>query len=256
MINKTPQSGRSRGIYLLPNLFTLTALFSGFYAIIAAMKGDFSTTAVAILIAMVMDTLDGRVARLTNTQTNFGAELDSLSDMVCFGIAPALFLYSWGLHNLGKLGWLAAFIYAAAVALRLARFNTQQDDNKRYFKGLPCPAGASVVTSLIWCLSQFDMSNLFLYIFVAVVAVCVAGLMISNLLFESFKQINLKNKVPFVVLLVVLLILVFVSVDPPMVWLIISTLYACSGPVSWGCRRWRKRKHKLTLDHTSSSTDN
>lgn len=242
-MNRLNQAPRGRGIYLLPNLFTLSALFAGFYAIIAAMKGNYDNTAIAILVAMLMDTLDGRVARLTNTQTAFGAELDSLSDMVCFGIAPALFLYVWGLSALGKVGWLVAFIFAAAVALRLARFNVQHDTaDKRYFKGLPCPAGASVITSLIWSLYEYDLGNRATYIIVAVVAVGVAALMISNLLFHSFKNIDLKNKVPFVVILLILVIFVLVSVDPPLVWLGISGAYASSALVFWGWRRWRKHR--------------
>jgi CDP-diacylglycerol--serine O-phosphatidyltransferase len=142
---KTPQ----RGIYLLPNLLTTAALFAGFYSIVAAMKGHFESAAIAIFVAMIADGLDGRVARLTHTQSEFGAEYDSLSDMAAFGIAPALVVYSWSLSSLGKLGWLAAFLYAAATALRLARFNTQVSD-KEYFQGLPSPSAAGAIASIIW----------------------------------------------------------------------------------------------------------
>src|SRR3990167_9105499 len=149
-----------RGIYLLPNLFTTAALFAGFYAIVAAMKGFYETAAIAIFIGIIADGLDGRVARLTSTQTAFGAQYDSLSDMASFGIAPALVMYSWSLIYLGKLGWLAAFIYAASTALRLARFNTQVIEDKRYFQGLPSPSAAGVLASLVWMGSTYELQGL------------------------------------------------------------------------------------------------
>src|SRR3989338_749637 len=149
--NQSPNTTSPRSIYLLPNLFTTAALFVGFYSIVAAMKGYFDIAAMAVFVAMIADGLDGRVARLTNTQTAFGAQYDSLSDMVAFGVAPALVVYSWSLSYLGKLGWLAAVLYTAATALRLARFNAQPHDyDKRYFQGLPCPAAAGVIAGMVW----------------------------------------------------------------------------------------------------------
>src|SRR5580698_8220938 len=149
---------QSRGIYLLPNLFTTAALFAGFYAVMAAMKGYFDSAAIAIFVAMILDSLDGRVARMTNTQTAFGAQYDSLSDMVAFGVAPALIVYSWSLFSLGKLGWLIAFLYTAGTALRLARFNTQSHDtDKRYFQGLPSPAAAGVIAGLVWLGNTYEL---------------------------------------------------------------------------------------------------
>lgn len=231
-----------RGIYLLPNLFTVTALFAGFYAIVAAIKGHFDNAGIATFVAMVMDTLDGRVARLTNTQTAFGAELDSLSDMVCFGLAPALIVYTWALGSFGKAGWLIAFVFAVSVALRLARFNSQIDTvDKRYFKGLPCTAGAPVLVALVWSLDQYGFNNLTAYISIAVVSVIISVLMISNVPYHSFKDFDLKNKVPFVVILLIVLFFVLISVDPPLVWLASFSIYALSGPLFW-LWRWRKKK--------------
>src|SRR5438045_7871369 len=150
---------RRRGIFLLPNLFTTAALFAGFYAIVQAMNGRFDQSAVAIFVAMVLDGLDGRVARLTRTQSAFGAEYDSLSDMVSFGVAPALVVYEWSLKGMGKLGWLAAFVYCAGAALRLARFNTQLDvADKRYFQGLPSPSAAALVSGMVWVMVEREVS--------------------------------------------------------------------------------------------------
>lgn len=232
---------RNRGIYLLPNLFTLTALFAGFYAIVAAMKGYFDNAAIAVFVAMIMDALDGRVARLTHTQTPFGAELDSLSDMVSFGVAPALIVYTWGLSSLGKTGWLIAFIFTAAVALRLARFNTQTESgDKRYFNGLPSPAGAALVVSLVWCLQEFSYTGIGLRVLVSVLSVLTSLLMVSNIRYYSFKDFDLKNKVPFVAILCIVLFFVLISVDPPTVLFILSSIFALSGPALW---LWRHRKH-------------
>lgn len=228
---------RGKGIYLIPNLFTLTALFSGFYAIIAAMKGHFDHAAIAIFVAMVMDTLDGRIARLTQTQTAFGAELDSLSDMVSFGIAPALIAYTWGVETLGKAGWLVAFVYTAAVALRLARFNVQTTTtDKRYFKGIPCPAAASVVVSLVWSVFQYDLTNHGIQITVAVITVIISLLMVSKLPYYSFKDFDFKNKVPYMTILFIIFLFVLISVDPPLVWLTLSLGFAGSAPVFWVMR--------------------
>ena len=189
---------RARGIYLLPNLFTTAALFAGFYGVLAAMNDQFEKAAIAIFVAMILDGLDGRVARLTNTQTAFGAEYDSLSDMVAFGLAPSLVMYEWALFHLGKLGWLAAFIYTAGAALRLARFNSQLDTaDKRYFTGLPSPSAAAIIAGAVWVAVDNTLpSDTFAW--AALVLTSGAGLlMVSNIRFHSFKQIDFKGKVPF-----------------------------------------------------------
>lgn len=223
---------RSRGIYLLPNLFTTGCLFAGFYAIVSAMGGRFEPAAIAIFVAMVMDGLDGRVARLTNTQTDFGAQYDSLADMISFGLAPALVMYAWALNSLGKLGWLAAFIYAAAAALRLARFNTQVGiADKRFFQGLASPAAAAVISGAVWVgvdYAQLGSDWRFPAFFLTLI---IGILMVSNVRYRSFKDFNLKGKVPFVTLLVVVLVFVFISIDPPQVLFSLFFVYAISGPV-------------------------
>ncbi len=240
---------RSRGIYLLPNLFTSAALFSGFYAIIAGMNGQFENAAIAIFVSMVLDGLDGRVARMTNTQSKFGAEYDSLADMVSFGVAPALVAFSWALSSAGKIGWVAAFIYVAGAALRLARFNTQIGSvDKRFFVGLPSPAAAAIIAGMIWVGSQFsfDMS-LQAYSYAGAFLVTVAGLlMVSNVYYLSFKEIDLKGKVPFMSLLAVVLILAVISIDPATLLWSIFLIYGFSGPIQAVIRLKRKR----TVTHT------
>lgn len=223
---------RRRGIYLLPNLFTIAGLFAGFYAIVTAMEGYFNYAAVAIFVAMIMDFFDGRVARLTNTQSAFGAELDSLSDMVSFGVAPALVIYSWSLEGLGKLGWLAAFIFTAAGALRLARFNTQVSvADKRYFQGLPIPAAAGVLASMVWLCVDSEILGDGVSMVTAVLAIIIAILMVSNVRYYSFKEIDLKGRVPFVAILLVVLAFVGISLDPPKILFLIFFCYALSGPI-------------------------
>ena len=221
-----------RGIYLLPNLFTTAALFAGFYAIVAAMGGRFEASALAIFIAMVLDGADGRIARMTNTQSAFGAEYDSLADVVSFGLAPALIVYEWSLAEMGKVGWLAAFFYAAATALRLARFNTQIGTaDKRYFQGLPCPPAAAVIAGLVWLATDFGIDGHDLSVLTSAFCVLLGLLMVSNIRFLSFKDFNLRGKVPFVALLLVVAGFVFVSSDPPLVLFSVSVLYALHGPV-------------------------
>jgi len=223
---------RRRGIYLLPNLFTIAGLFAGFYAIVIAMEGYFNYAAIAIFVAMIMDFFDGRVARLTNTQSAFGAELDSLSDMVSFGVAPALVIYSWSLEGLGKLGWLAAFIFAAAGALRLARFNTQVlIADKRYFQGLPIPAAAGVLASMVWLCVDSEILGDGVSMITAVLAILIAILMVSNVRYYSLKEIDLKGRVPFVAILLVVLAFVGISLDPPKILFLIFFCYALSGPI-------------------------
>ena len=236
----------NRGIYLLPNLLTTAALFAGFYAIVATLKGQFDLAAMVIFVAMIADSLDGRVARLTNTQTAFGAEYDSISDMVSFGIAPALLVYSWGLFQLGKIGWLCAFMYVAATALRLARFNTQIGmADKQYFQGLPCPAAAAIVASFMWVLNDNHVfASLFIIILSAVLILSCAVLMVSRIRFNSFKQFNWQGRVPFVSLLVLVLIFGFIALNPPTVLFVLSLIFGASGPILtlWNLRKRRKLK--------------
>lgn len=225
---------RHRGIYLLPNLLTTGALFAGFYAIVAGMKGQFEYAAAAIFVAMIMDGLDGRVARLTGTQSAFGAQYDSLSDMVCFGLTPALVSYHWGLINFGKLGWLAAFIYTAATALRLARFNIQHNiTDKKFFIGLSCTAAAGVVAGMIWLGTELEISGRAISLIVAVILIGLGVLMVSNLRYYSFKEVDFKNHVPFVTILAVVLIFSVIAWEPPGVLFAVFFLYALSGPVLW-----------------------
>jgi len=225
---------RRRGIYLLPNLFTTAGLFAGFYAIVAATKTHFDAAAIAMYVAMVMDSLDGRIARLTNTQSDFGKEYDSLSDMVAFGLAPALVMYQWALLGLGKLGWLAAFIYTAGAALRLARFNVQHAvANKRYFRGLASPAAAGVLGGMVWVGDDYGLRDSpGIAVAVAILTVAVALLMVSNIRYRSFKDMDLRNRVPFVAVLLLVLTFAFVSIDPSKVLFTLFFGYAVSGPAN------------------------
>jgi len=223
---------QSRGIYLLPNLFTTAGLFAGFYAIIAAIRGDFEPAAAAIFIAMVMDGLDGRIARMTNTQSAFGAEYDSLADMVSFGLAPALVIFLCALLDMGKVGWMVAFIYAACGALRLARFNTQiGNQDKRYFQGLPSPAAAACLAGWVWVATDSGLEPASIA-WVALPLTFLCGvLMVSTVRYHSFKELNLQGKVPFIVMLALVLIFALVATDPPRVLFGGFILYAVSGPV-------------------------
>lgn len=226
------RSTRRRGIYLLPNLFTTGALFSGFYAITSAMGGRYETAVIAIFVAMILDGMDGRVARLTNTQSEFGAQYDSLSDMVSFGAAPALVMYSWAFASLGKLGLFAAFVHAAGGALRLARFNTQlATADKNYFQGLPSPAAAAILAGFIWiCLEYKYDVELFKY-FALALTVSTGLLMVSNFRYWSFKKIDLKGKVPFIVTIAAMLGISFVMAQPQTMLFLLFLGYAISGPV-------------------------
>lgn len=226
------QQKPSRGIYLLPNLFTTAALFSGFYAVLAAMSGKYEHAAIAIFVAMVMDGLDGRVARLTNTQTAFGAEYDSLSDMVAFGLAPSLVMYVWSLNHLGKLGWLAAFVYTAGAALRLARFNTQVGTaDKRYFQGLPSPAAAAILASSVWVAVEYQIEGVDVSYLACFITLISGLLMVSNVRYNSFKEIDFRGKIPFMSVVVMMLALAVVISQPSTVLFILFMGYAISGPV-------------------------
>lgn len=229
---------RSRGIYLLPNLFTTGALFSGFYAIVAGMNGAFDNAAIAIFVSMVLDGLDGRVARLTNTQSTFGAEYDSLADMVSFGVAPALVTFSWVLSDAGKFGWFCAFIYVAGAALRLARFNTQIGSvDKRYFIGLPSPAAAASIAGLVWACVEFDIDVSSFVLLIAIYVALMGVLMVSNVLYYSFKDVDPKGKIPFMILLIIVLTVGVISISPAIfLWLLLLG-YSLSGPVLWLLRK-------------------
>ncbi|MGZ3238995.1 MAG: CDP-diacylglycerol--serine O-phosphatidyltransferase [Burkholderiaceae bacterium] len=233
---------RRRGIYLLPNAFTTAALFCGFFAIVMAMNLRFDLASIAIFAAMVLDGVDGRVARLTNTQSEFGAQYDSLSDMVSFGAAPSLVMYVWALRGMGKLGWLAAFIYCACAALRLARFNTNiAVIDKRYFQGLPSPAAAALVAGFIWLMDDLGVPRTDLS-WVAWTITLYAGLtMVTNVPFYSFKDVNFRKSVPFIAVFVIVLIFVAVSSDPPKVLFGIFVCYGLSGYVIYF---WRLFKGK------------
>ena len=234
---------RRRGIYLLPNLFTTAALFAGFYSIVQAMNQHFEEAAIAIFVAMVLDGLDGRVARMTKTQSAFGAEYDSLSDMVSFGAAPALVMYEWALRPMDKLGWVAAFVYVSGAALRLARFNTNIDVvDKRFFQGLPSPAAAALVAGFIWVAHSFEMTTI-AERWVGFTIALYAGLtMVSNVPFYSGKTINLRRSIPFVVPMLLVLGFALLSIHPPLVLFVVSVIYGTSGYAYWLWRRMRPRR--------------
>ncbi len=246
---------RRRGIYLLPNLLTTGALFAGFYAIVQAMGGHFEQAAIAIFIAMVLDGLDGRVARLTRTQSAFGAEYDSLSDMVSFGVAPALIVYVWALQGLGKLGWIAAFVYCASAALRLARFNTQLDAvdaDKNFFQGLPSPAAAALIAAMVWIMNEYGVPGAKIAWLAWFVTVFAGLTMVSNLRYYSGKNINLRKSVPFVVVLLIVLAFVLISYSPPEVLFGMFVTYALSAYVMW---IWNLRKPKTENTHQAVAED-
>ncbi len=227
---KTPK--RHRGIYLLPNLFTTGAMFAGFYAITSAINGRFETAAIAIFVAMILDGLDGRVARITNTQSEFGVQYDSLSDMVSFGVAPGIVMYLWAFESLGKLGLFAAFVHTAGGALRLARFNTQVEvADKRYFQGLPSPAAAAILAGALWISVEYGYEVDSIKYLVLILTISTGLLMVSNFRYSSFKEIDPKGRVPFVVAIVAMLAIGFVMAQPQTMLFILALGYAISGPV-------------------------
>jgi CDP-diacylglycerol--serine O-phosphatidyltransferase len=233
--NKSP----SRGIYLLPNLFTTAGLFAGFYAVVASMNGHFEQAAVAVFVAMIMDGLDGRVARMTNTQSAFGAEYDSMADIVSFGVAPALVTYNWALSQQGKIGWLAAFVFVAGGALRLARFNTQLGiADKRYFQGLAIPSAAAILAGMVWVGVDQNINGHDYGLPIAIFTIILGLLMVSNFRYYSFKEVNWRGRVPFIAILVVVLVFVLIAFQPPIVLFTVFSLYALSGPV---VTLWQKR---------------
>lgn len=245
--NNADHPKRRRGIYLFPNLITTAGLFAGFYAIVAAMKFNFEVACMALFVAAVLDNLDGRVARLTGTQSAFGAQYDSLSDMVCFGMTPALLVYSWGLQYLGKLGWLVAFIYVAATGLRLARFNLTENSDKKFFIGLPCTSAASVIAGMVWVGTDFDIPGKTIGELAALVVMLLSLLMVSNLKYHSFKEIDLKGHVPFISVFLVVFIYALIAWDPAKILFSIFFLYMLSGIISLF-----KRKTAITVSTQQS----
>lgn len=239
-----------KGIYLLPNLLTTGGLFAGFYAIVAAIDGNFGAAALGVYVAMFLDGLDGRVARLTSTASDFGKEFDSLADMVSFGLAPAIVTYQWGVERLseygavwGRLGWLAAFLYAAAAAFRLARFNTNVErQDKRYFQGLASPAAAAGVAAMVWVTTRYSIEGL-VGLVAGITVTAVAGLlMMSKFRYLSFKDIHADRRVRFAQLLLIPLVIIVIAIEPPLVILLLFIVYASSGPVEWVWRRHRRQR--------------
>lgn len=247
-IPQTDQKRRSRGIYLLPNLFTTSALFAGFYSIILAYNGRYAEAGISILVAMVLDGFDGRVARMTNTATAFGAEYDSMADMISFGVAPAFLMYSWSLSSLteahfGQLSWVIAFVYTACCALRLARFNVAVGTaDKRFFQGLACPSAAAVLASFVWVASGLGYEGDDVVIISAIFTLATGVAMVSTLTYYSFKDLGDNRKVPFVMLVGLVFLFVVTALDPPKMILIASVAYALSGPVYYLFRLYRKRQ--------------
>ncbi len=243
---------RRKGIYILPNLFTLAALFGGFFAIVMAVNGEFDKAAIGVFIAMVLDSLDGRVARMTNTQSAFGEQMDSLSDMVSFGAAPALISYIWALQGLGRWGWLAAFVYCACAALRLARFNVNTAVvDKRYFQGLPSPAAAAMVAGFIWLMTDLGIDGADVAWPMFFIALASGLTMVTNAPFYSFKDISMKRSVPFAVLVLIALGIAVINIDPPIVLFGVFVVYGLSGYVIYG---WRRAKG-LRTSVISTSTE-
>lgn len=223
---------RRRGIYLLPNLFTTLGLFAGFYAIVAAINGAFGTAALAVFIAGLMDGVDGRVARMTNTQSDFGAQYDSMTDLVAFGLAPALLIYLYALNQFGKVGWMLAFFYAAATAMRLARFNVQAGvPEKEHFQGLASPASAGLIIAIVWLGDDYHLDSALYSLFAGVATFVSAALMVSNIRFYSLKVINLRERIPFVTGVFIIVALAIFATAPSVVLLVVSVSYAISGPV-------------------------
>jgi len=244
----TEHKRRRRGVYLLPNLFTTAGLFAGFFAIIAAIDGRFEAAAIAIFVAMIMDGIDGRLARITNTQSDFGAEYDSLADMVSFGLAPALVMFMWSLGSMGKLGWIAAFVYTAGAALRLARFNTQLHViDKNYFQGLASPPAAALIVGLVWAGEEYGVNGEDLSVWAFLLTLSAGLLMVSKVRYHSFKGFDIKGKVPFVAIFFIALLFVFISTNPPYILFAIAFIYAISGPILtlWQLRQRRRDRQKI-----------
>jgi CDP-diacylglycerol---serine O-phosphatidyltransferase len=246
-----PPTRRRKGIYLLPNMFTLGCLFCGFYAIVMAMNGKFANAGIAVFVAMVMDSLDGRVARLTGTQSEFGAQFDSLADMVSFGAAPALVVYEWALKDLGKLGWLAAFMYCACAALRLARFNTNiAVVDKRYFQGLPSPAAAALLMGFVWLMTEHKVNVADIRWYAFALSLYCGLTMVSNVPFYSFKDLSLKKSVPFITLFVAVLIIALIVYFQEIVLWGVFVAYGFSGYAVFAYRAYKGKRVVLVATST------
>lgn len=234
---------RGRGIYLLPTSLTLLSLFAGFYGIIAANNNNFAVAAIAVFVAMFFDGLDGRVARLTGTQSRFGAELDSLTDMVTCGVAPSLILYFWSLRSLGRVGWAISFLYLVCVMMRLARFNAKaQSHDKRYFQGLPSPAGAGIVVGLVWFAYDNAIYGPNIRVLVAIITVFAALMMVSSIPYRSFKDFDAREQVPYMAVAVACVLLVFVLVNPASIFFVGFLLFGLYGPI---IRLWAMIKKRF-----------
>jgi len=255
----TEHKQRRRGVYLLPNLFTTAGLFAGFYAIIAAIDGRFEAAAIAIFVAMIMDGIDGRLARITNTQSDFGAEYDSLADMVSFGLAPALVMFMWSLGSMGKLGWIAAFVYTAGAALRLARFNTQLHViDKNYFQGLASPPAAALIIGLVWAGEEYGINGEDVSVWAFLLTLSAGLLMVSKVRYHSFKGFDIKGKVPFVAIFFIALLFVFISTNPPYILFAIAFIYAVSGPILtlWQLRQRRRDRQQINGNEKGDADKN
>ncbi|SNY46568.1 CDP-diacylglycerol--serine O-phosphatidyltransferase [Arsukibacterium tuosuense] len=249
--SNSTDTGPRKGIYLLPNLLTTGGLFAGFFAIVSSMNGRFEAAAVAIFIAMIFDGLDGRVARLTNTQSEFGAQYDSMSDMLSFGVAPALVAYNWGLVDLGKFGWLAAFVFVACAALRLARFNANLSvTDGRFFQGLASPAAAAIIAGMVWTGSIYEINGDKIGYLVGLLTIVTGLLMVSNFRYHSFKDVNWRDRVSFLAILCVVLVFVVIAARPAEMLFGIFFIYACSGPVTT-----IRSVRKLKLEHVVGDTN-
>ena len=252
-IENCTEAQKKRGIYLFPNLITTAGLFAGFYAIVAAMKSNFELAAMALFVAAILDNLDGRVARLTGTQSAFGAQYDSLSDMVCFGMTPALMAYSWGLQYLGKIGWLVAFMYVAATGLRLARFNLAENSDKKFFIGLPCTSAASVIAGMVWVGTDFDIPGKTISEIAALVVMALSLLMVSNLRYHSFKEIDLKGNVPFISIFLVVFVYVLIAWNPAKILFSMFFIYMLSGVVGFFIKKIQNSKQQNSSSQSKIS---
>jgi CDP-diacylglycerol--serine O-phosphatidyltransferase len=250
-VDGRPQTTRRRGIYLLPNLVTTGALFAGFYSIVASIDGNFQAAAWAIFAAMFLDGLDGRVARMTSTASEFGKEYDSLSDMVSFGLAPAIVTYQWGVERLseygavwGRLGWLAAFLYVAAAAFRLARFNTNVHQDRRFFQGLASPAAASGVAAMVWATTHYGIDGLTALVGGITVTAIAGLLMASRFAYVSFKDIGAGTRVRYANLLLIPLVIIVIAIEPQITIFALFVIYASSGPIGWLLRGRRAKRQE------------
>jgi len=232
----------AKGFYILPNLFTTAGLFAGFYAIMQARLGHFEAACLAVYVAMIMDALDGRLARLTHTESDFGSEYDSLADMVSFGVAPAMIMYDFAFAELGRMGSLIAFIYIACAALRLARFNVQDSDNKRYFIGVPSPGAATLIASLIWVCVDYGYAPADVKIGLLIAMTVIALSMVSNIQYRSFKDVDFRDKMPFIGLIVLVLLIAIIYLDPPLAFLSIGSIYLVSGTLTYVYKKWFAEK--------------